>query len=179
LIAHPNNQNEFIICYGFGEFTIMSCPEHLVYNPHLQRCDNDATVPVGCASNPCLNNGRCTDMPNFRYVCECAAGFTGRHCERSDACSTNPCGFNGTCLSMAPGGPLTHVCFCQGGRVLGQTCSTNTEMNPCMQPNSNMKIFPSRLSQSMFIHCEGVKPHLKFCLPPLVFNAQKSACDWS
>uniref|UniRef100_T1L3V1 EGF-like domain-containing protein n=1 Tax=Tetranychus urticae TaxID=32264 RepID=T1L3V1_TETUR len=33
-----------------------------------------------CDSNPCLNNGTCTDLIRD-YLFSCRAGFTGRNCE--------------------------------------------------------------------------------------------------
>lgn len=35
-----------------------------------------------CLSDPCKNNGTCTDMVND-YQCGCVAGFNGRTCENS------------------------------------------------------------------------------------------------
>ena len=35
-----------------------------------------------CSSNPCENNGLCTDDVN-RYTCTCPAGYTGTDCETS------------------------------------------------------------------------------------------------
>ena len=34
----------------------------------------------GCESNPCENDGTCTDMEDG-YECECESGFTGTYCE--------------------------------------------------------------------------------------------------
>lgn len=177
LIAHPRIQSQFIICYGFGEFTIMDCPEHLVYNPFLQRCDLHTEEPLLCKSNPCMNKGRCVELGDFDYRCECPAGFSGMNCERVDSCASRPCGADGQCITLSSGSPFAHVCLCNGGRSLGQTCQ-QTEMNPCLQPNSNMRMFPLRMGSTVFAHCEGTRPHLKFCQAPLVFSAAKQACDW-
>ena len=35
-----------------------------------------------CAGKPCAPNGRCIDGVNS-YTCECDAGYTGKHCEKS------------------------------------------------------------------------------------------------
>ena len=34
-----------------------------------------------CASNPCVNDATCVDNVNG-YTCDCAAGYTGTHCEQ-------------------------------------------------------------------------------------------------
>ena len=33
-----------------------------------------------CASDPCQNDGTCTDQVNA-YICTCDLGYTGVHCE--------------------------------------------------------------------------------------------------
>ena len=38
--------------------------------------DND------CESNPCLNNGTCSEINGPGYLCACAHGFTGTNCEK-------------------------------------------------------------------------------------------------
>ena len=34
-----------------------------------------------CDSNPCLNGGKCIDMTNGKYSCDCADGWKGDQCE--------------------------------------------------------------------------------------------------
>jgi hypothetical protein len=94
MIPHPTNQTQFVICYNQQEFTIMDCPEHLVYNRILQRCDHELTPSQNqCESMPCLNNGKCVNIPDkFTFVCECPAGFTGQTCEKSNTCASKSCG---------------------------------------------------------------------------------------
>ena len=178
IIPHPANINQFVICYGFGEFTVMDCPEHLVYNPHLVRCDLETIMPLGCQSNPCMNNGKCTDLPAiFSYKCECPVGFTGVNCETTDNCANKPCGPDGVCISMPTGSPVSSVCMCSAGRAIGQTCQ-NVEMNPCFTQNANFKQFVTKINPGVFVQCEGIRPHFKFCQFPLVFSAVRQACDW-
>lgn len=66
------------------------------------------------------------------HVCECEAGFTGRHCEYTvEPCEPNPCGPNGHCFSsgtetMTMGSGYT--CECNPG-FGGPNCETN--VNDC------------------------------------------------
>ena len=38
------------------------------------------TIPDVCASNPCMNGGRCVQS-GTAYSCTCPDGFTGLNCE--------------------------------------------------------------------------------------------------
>lgn len=178
LIAHPTDASQFIICYGFGEFTVMDCPEMLVYNAHLRRCDVNTELPMLCKSNPCLNGGRCVEVSSIQFKCECSAGFGGQLCDKLDTCATRPCGADGVCIPFVLGSPVAHVCLCNGGRAIGPSCQ-RTEPNPCLQTSSNLRLLPVALNPSVFAHCEGSRPHFKFCTPPLVFSAAKQECEWA
>ena len=50
-----------------------------------QRCDEDIDE---CASNPCRNDGICTDSIDS-YSCECPARFEGEHCEVNECGTVN------------------------------------------------------------------------------------------
>ena len=182
LLPHPSSVSQFVICYGFGEFTVMDCPEHLVYNAHSQRCDLNAEQPQGCASSPCLNGARCADLPLFQFRCECAPGFAGGLCEKTDVCAAtagNPCGPAGLCIALPQGSPVPNVCSCGGGRSIGLSCdAARAEPNPCLQPGSNLRLFSVMFNPSLFAHCEGARPNFLFCQAPLIFNAAKQSCDW-
>lgn len=41
------------------------------------RCLSDVDE---CASNPCINNGRCEDGVN-QFICHCPPGYGGKRCE--------------------------------------------------------------------------------------------------
>ena len=50
-------------------------PIHVLYLLFTEEIDE-------CASNPCANDGNCTDVVNG-YTCDCVAGYTGSMCEVS------------------------------------------------------------------------------------------------
>uniref|UniRef100_A0A667XG01 EGF-like domain-containing protein n=1 Tax=Myripristis murdjan TaxID=586833 RepID=A0A667XG01_9TELE len=74
-------------------------------------------------NNPCANQGVCTLLPNDKYKCQCARGWTGPRCEREDSCLSSPCANGGTCSSL-PGGRYT--CSCPSGYT-GQNCLNDTD----------------------------------------------------
>jgi hypothetical protein len=178
LFAHPNDPTQFVICYGFGEFTVMDCPDMLVYNDHLKRCDVNTELPLLCKSNPCLNNGKCSEINSVSFKCECNSGFGGQFCEKLDTCSTRPCGTDGVCIPFVLGSPVAHVCLCNGGRTVGVNCQ-KVEQNPCLTPGSNLRLLSVSFNPSVFAHCEGSRPHFKFCQPPLIFSNAKQTCEWA
>jgi hypothetical protein len=61
----------------------------------------DMRYPPG--TSPCLNNGFCQSDSSApgRYVCQCAAGYTGTHCETDvDECASSPCRNGATCIGF-------------------------------------------------------------------------------
>ncbi|XP_034519619.1 protein crumbs homolog 2 [Ailuropoda melanoleuca] len=61
-----------------------------------------------CASQPCLNGGRCQDLPNG-FQCHCLDGYTGVACQEDvDECLSEPCLHGGTCDDTVAG----YICQC-------------------------------------------------------------------
>lgn len=85
-----------------------------------------------CDSSPCQNSGKCSDRL-AGYACECAAGYTGVHCENAipKACDSNPCQHAGLCQESADGG---FTCQCPAGYT-GSVCDVKldncTTTSPC------------------------------------------------
>ncbi|KAG8128509.1 hypothetical protein E2320_015344 [Naja naja] len=80
-----------------------------------------------CSSNPCLNDGLCSEVQNGGYVCTCSTQFSGDHCEVSDGlCEGNPCLHGGTCELSEKGG---YICRCPE-RYWGKVAEKCLQ-NPC------------------------------------------------
>ncbi|CBY15121.1 unnamed protein product [Oikopleura dioica] len=73
-----------------------------------------------CASQPCLNNGTCTESASS-YSCSCLDGYSGSSCE-NDPCSWVPCMNNGVCSIVGS----DYACSCTEGYE-GDRC----EITPC------------------------------------------------
>ena len=86
-----------------------------------------------CASDPCTNNGTCTDRING-FVCSCLPGYTGSTCKISkryrsnnteltkppdiDECNPNPCQNGAVCEDLIN----DFYCPCLAGYT-GKKCS--------------------------------------------------------
>ncbi|XP_074529452.1 coagulation factor IXa [Halichoeres trimaculatus] len=84
-----------------------------------------------CKSNPCMNQGSCTDHLGF-YTCSCPSGFAGRNCGIVVAkrCDVNNGGCMHFCESM---GTFGAKCSCARGYRLtqdGENCEVEAEF-PC------------------------------------------------
>ena len=84
-----------------------------------------------CMSNPCKNNGNCSDGTN-NYTCQCTQGWEGRDCELSvDDCKNNENCLNGaTCVDDVN----DYKCDCAPGWQ-GRHCETNIDecaSKPCV-----------------------------------------------
>ncbi|XP_046553135.1 fibropellin-1-like [Haliotis rubra] len=82
-----------------------------------------------CASNPCRNNGTCSDGIGS-FVCICAPGITGDRCEDdiNECEELSPCRNGATCLNTLG----SYVCQCPR-EFTGKDCQTKIT-NPC-SPN--------------------------------------------
>lgn len=95
------------------------------------RCLSDVDE---CASNPCLNGGRCEDGVN-QFICHCPPGYGGKRCDINiDECGSNPCQHGGICRD----GLNSYSCQCMPGYT-GTNCEINIDdciNNPCRNGGS-------------------------------------------
>ncbi|XP_067354970.1 slit homolog 2 protein isoform X5 [Channa argus] len=79
-----------------------------------------------CLSNPCKNDGTCSDDPVHYYRCTCPYGFKGQNCEEPiHACISNPCQNGGTC-HLKEGEGSNFWCVCPEG-FEGDACEINID----------------------------------------------------
>uniref|UniRef100_H2LMF8 Slit homolog 2 (Drosophila) n=1 Tax=Oryzias latipes TaxID=8090 RepID=H2LMF8_ORYLA len=79
-----------------------------------------------CLSNPCKNDGTCTNDPVHYYRCTCPYGFKGQNCEDPiHACISNPCQNGGTC-HLKEGDGSNFWCVCPEG-FEGDSCEINID----------------------------------------------------
>nr|KAF7438834.1 hypothetical protein H0235_001225 [Vespula pensylvanica] len=88
-------------------------------------------IPIdnACDSSPCLNGATCNLKSLYEYVCTCATGYTGEHCEREDYCASSPCRNGAECRSLED----SYKCTCASG-FAGRNCADDIdecERNPC------------------------------------------------
>uniref|UniRef100_A0A670Z7Q3 FAT atypical cadherin 2 n=1 Tax=Pseudonaja textilis TaxID=8673 RepID=A0A670Z7Q3_PSETE len=76
-----------------------------------------------CSSNPCLNDGLCSEVQNGGHVCTCTTQFSGDHCEVADGfCEGNPCLHGGTCELSEKGG---YICQYSLNKCLQNPCKNS------------------------------------------------------
>ncbi|XP_067687305.1 protein crumbs-like isoform X2 [Haliotis asinina] len=89
-------------------------------------CDEDVD---DCQSQPCKNNGSCTDGGTNNFTCSCSQGWLGPTCEDVDYCFGAMCTNNATCEQQAD----NYTCACQSGWT-GWHCDVDVddcENTPC------------------------------------------------
>ncbi|XP_029600112.1 slit homolog 2 protein, partial [Salmo trutta] len=79
-----------------------------------------------CLSDPCHNDGTCSNHPVTFYRCSCPYGFKGQDCEEPlHACISNPCQNGGTC-HLKDGERRNYWCVCADG-FEGDVCEINVD----------------------------------------------------
>lgn len=73
-----------------------------------------------CASQPCYNGGKCSQISSSTIVCQCAERFNGQFCETEiDSCSLRSnCMNGGTCIETSD---RKAICECSTGWI-GEFC---------------------------------------------------------
>ncbi|XP_059175632.1 neurogenic locus notch homolog protein 1-like [Physella acuta] len=129
-----------------------------------------------CDSNPCLNDGVCTDLIN-QYTCTCKPGFSGINCEQDMRTTVDPTGQMTTtpllpidpcdivsCLNQGiciPNGTSDAICLCSGN-FIGKFCETPVSSNPT-NPNCTINFYG--LNCSEFCVEENSNKGHYFCNP--------------
>uniref|UniRef100_A0A673MWE1 Slit homolog 1 protein n=1 Tax=Sinocyclocheilus rhinocerous TaxID=307959 RepID=A0A673MWE1_9TELE len=115
-------------CTGPGEMT----DKLLLTTPSKKfTCTGPVDVSIlakcnPCLSNPCKNDGTCSNHTVDFYRCTCPYGFKGQDCEEPiHACISNPCQNGGTC-HLKDGEENTHWCVCPDG-FEGDECEINID----------------------------------------------------
>lgn len=77
-----------------------------------QQCETEVNE---CESDPCFNNGTCTDQLNS-FNCNCPLGFSGVQCEMNiNECDPDPCHNGATCIDLID----AFKCVCVSGYTGG------------------------------------------------------------
>ena len=185
-VEHPENAHQFVVCLPDSQFTVFDCPDNLYYNKHWDRCDYSLdTFSSGCQSIPCQYGGKCVDIENDMYKCECREGYSGYNCEIApDICAVKDrCGLNGVCHSLPATSAVPFYCTCFNNKMYGMSCE-KASVNPCLGNTDRERIFESSIDRYVFVHCINDRINLKYCLNLDHFKADVGMrelgekCEW-
>ncbi|CAH1253081.1 VWDE [Branchiostoma lanceolatum] len=108
-----------------GSYTCM-CPAGYELNSDGRTCNDNNE----CDSSPCRNGGECQDGVNH-YICSCARGWTGTHCEEDiDECMLTNHGCH-ECMNT----PGSYACSCTDGYAVGTGGTSCQDVNECLLDN--------------------------------------------
>lgn len=179
-IPYPNASNKFIFCITESNYVVMMCPTGLLFNNNTSRCEHTLDpVKSVCDLAPCKYGGKCVEDNKGGFQCICPPNYQGKTCEIApDFCSNNPCGDNGVCNTMPAFSPIPFYCTCSNEARFGRACDETAELNPCLDDTQESTIFPTKISPSLFVHCQDERINLKFCPTPLVYSHEHGQCEW-
>ncbi|XP_062443263.1 protocadherin Fat 2 [Rhea pennata] len=149
------NGKEVVLLPGKGQ------SKEVMEEVEIKQCCSPAGA---CSSNPCLNNGMCSETHGGGYTCICPGIFSGERCELGDSpCDSKPCLHGGTCTFSATG----YSCHCLDW-YLGERCEKLVEEcqdNPCQNAGRCM-------SAQGAIHCICPADYQgDYCTQPIITPA--------
>uniref|UniRef100_A0A4W3I7B8 Slit homolog 2 (Drosophila) n=1 Tax=Callorhinchus milii TaxID=7868 RepID=A0A4W3I7B8_CALMI len=115
-------------CAGPGDMT-----DKLLLTTPSKKFECQGPVDIGilakcnpCFSNPCKNDGTCSNDPVDFYRCTCPYGYKGQDCDVPiHACINNPCSNGATC-NLKEGEKDGFWCSCADG-FEGEICEVNID----------------------------------------------------
>eukprot|EP01006_Ploeotia_vitrea_P027757 TRINITY_DN60529_c0_g1_i1.p1 TRINITY_DN60529_c0_g1~~TRINITY_DN60529_c0_g1_i1.p1 ORF type:complete len:871 (+),score=69.33 TRINITY_DN60529_c0_g1_i1:170-2614(+) len=131
------------------------------------------SVAKPCEVFDCGKYGKCEPTGNAVYpqMCKCAAGFSGLHCEKSDAltCVPNPCQ-NGAACEAKFGAPMCKCGKGQYGRFCNETKSPSTSCN-------SLKLSRCLLGSSFVEKCTQYQEYAKCAKESQCFDVLDIWCE--
>ncbi|XP_071093658.1 fibropellin-1-like [Haliotis cracherodii] len=113
LSGNSRECDEFYRCVQ-QEWVQYKCPAGYRFSDAIKDCSDGVDCPTAtttdlpCDSNPCLNNGVCSNFGGS-FSCQCPAGYGGETCEiPPQPCDSGPCKNGGACTNQGS----SYVCSC-------------------------------------------------------------------
>jgi len=178
LLPNPADRSSYITCIDATHYEIMACPDQLVFNDALDRCERISDDEAVCKQNPCMNGGQCYATSSQTFKCTCLESFTGERCEvPTSTCARQPCGPDAECWSLrAEEYPQDYVCVCSDRQSYGLSCS-QTVPNPCVQEsNEYTQYHPFGFSKHAYVQCNGEISYFRPCPLGLLWSQEERVC---
>jgi hypothetical protein len=171
--------HRFVVCLDESKGVEQQCPRGLRYHVESRRCERKlGPLESPCASQPCLNGGKCVQTDFSSYQCQCTSGFDGKTCELdARICQTQqPCGQSpdSRCQSFRWGAALQYICIFQNEFAYGLNPQQITPA-PCKGIDGP---HPLAVSQKGFVVCDGERMFIESCPGGTIWDDLNKACVW-
>jgi len=178
VIIPLDNGRRYVVCTADGKGSEQWCPQGLLFNNDLQRCERrSGPLPDLCVSQPCLNGGQCTTELSS-YKCACPAGFDGKNCELDGrVCQTQrPCGTapDTRCQSFRFEAALEYICIFRNGKAYGFNAQ-QIQPSPCTGMDGAQSL---AITDKGFIMCDGEQMFIESCPGGTGWDRGHEACVW-
>jgi hypothetical protein len=173
------HSHRFVVCLDESKGVEQHCPRGLRYHVETRRCERKlGPLESPCASQPCLNGGKCVQTDVSSYQCQCAPGYDGKTCELdARVCQTQqPCGQSpdSRCQSFRWGAALQYICIFQNELAFGLN-SQQIIPSPCKGIDGPQ---PLSVSEKGFLICDGERMFIESCPGGTIWDDLNKACVW-